>query len=138
MTTRQRSRRASARSRVPPLLPLVPLRVASPNFLPAFVASTGDVDASIDAPMRGPVGRAAGFDIFVVDRQIARPPLADQRAIGEFMGLMYTRAPKVEAMMRAQAGAFISGIRDAARAISQGPSAESEAWLREEQEEGAR
>jgi Protein of unknown function (DUF4238) len=95
-----------------------------------------DRDIATDAPLRGFVGRAAGFDIYRVDRQIARPSAEDQAAISEFMGLMYTRAPKIEAVMRAHAAAFIRGVKDAVRVMGQPPSAANEAWLTEQEEHG--
>jgi hypothetical protein len=101
---------------------------------PGLVRIEESVDVATDATLRGSLGRVEGMDIYVVDRQIARPSAADQAAISEFMGLMYTRAPKIEAVMRAHAAAFIRGVKDAVRVIGQPPSAENEAWLTEQEE----
>lgn len=83
------------------------------EILPSGICRVGDHDRpDLDDP-EPPVrsgGKAAGFELLVVDRQIAQLPPAEKEALAKFVALMFTRAPKVERAMTAQAAAFSRGV----------------------------
>lgn len=110
--------------------------------LPPGICRVGDRDdPDLDNPnaqVRAG-GRAAGFELLVVDRQIAQLPPAEKKALAKFVALMFTRAPKVERAITIQAAAFSRGVdkalmerglmSDERAAIELAVAVESARWL---------